>query len=252
MRRSVAVAAAASSLRVAVVQSVRRRSLTETRDRMLAGMEEAAARGARVVVFAEGALGGADTPAALDTALDAIRSAARERKLYVIIGVSGRNARTQRWVNWMRPQHWMNWMRARHRVNWMLVVGPDGRELFRYDKLYDQHDAPMPGVFLIDGVPCSAIICSDRWLRGIEEIPIQQGAQISFELSNNFPTEWVPEFQWYWYVPRALRNNVWVIFANRAGRRQGQLQMSRSLATATAQSLRPTAPSLRTPPRRRA
>ncbi|MDH4073730.1 MAG: carbon-nitrogen hydrolase family protein [Gammaproteobacteria bacterium] len=221
MTRSVAAAAAASRLRIAVVQTVRSSRLTETRDRMIAAMEEAADRGARVVVFSEGALGGADTPAALDTAMDAIRSAAQERELYVIIGVSGHNARAQRWVSWLRPQHWINWIRTQYRVNWMVVVGPDGRDVFRYDKLYDRHDAPMPGVFLIDDVPCSAIICSDRWLRGIEELPIQQGAQISFELSNNFPTEWVPAFQWYWYVPRALRNNVWVIFANRAGRGQG-------------------------------
>jgi predicted amidohydrolase len=209
-------------LRVAVVQTVRSRSLAETRDQMLAWMEKAAARGARVVVFSEGALGGADTSAALDAAMDAIRGAARERNLYVITGLSGRSTRTQSWVHWLRPLHWISRMRARHRVNWMVVVGPDGREVFRYDKLYDQRDASMPGVFFIDGVPCSAIICSDRWLRGIDEIPIQQGAQISFELSNNFPTEWVPAFQWYWYVPRALRNTVWVIFANRAGRRQGR------------------------------
>jgi predicted amidohydrolase len=50
----------------------------------------------------------------------------------------------------------------------------------------------------------------------VEELPIQQGAQISIELSNNFASEWVPALQWYWYVPRAMRNNVWVIFANSA------------------------------------
>ena len=65
-------------------------------------------------------------------------------------------------------------------------------------------------------MPAGAIICADRWLRGVEELPIQQGAQISIELSNNFASEWVPALEWYWYVPRALRNNVWVIFANSA------------------------------------
>jgi predicted amidohydrolase len=96
----------------------------------------------------------------------------------------------------------------------MLVVGPDGRDVFRYDKVYDTHEAAMPGVFHIDGIPCSAMICADRWLRGVEEIPIQEGAQVSFELSCDFASEWVAPFGWYWYVPRALRNNVWVIFAN--------------------------------------
>ena len=37
-------------------------------------------------------------------------------------------------------------------VNWMRVVDPDGREIFRYDKLWDRPAAPMPGVFSIDGV----------------------------------------------------------------------------------------------------
>jgi predicted amidohydrolase len=58
------------------------------------------------------------------------------------------------------------------------------------------------------------MICADRWLRGVEEIPIQQGAKISFELSNNFDCEWVGPFGWYWNIPRALRNNVWVVVAN--------------------------------------
>ena len=61
----------------------------------------------------------------------------------------------------------------------------------------------------------------DRWLRGIEEIPIQQGAQISFELSCNFACEWVAPFGWYWYVPRALRNNTWVVFANSGNKVSG-------------------------------
>src|SRR5688572_10509598 len=60
------------------------------------------------------------------------------------------------------------------------------------------------------------MICAGRWLRGVEEVPIQQGARISFELSDNFDCEWVGPLGWYWYVPRALRNNVWVVLANGA------------------------------------
>jgi predicted amidohydrolase len=80
--------------------------------------------------------------------------------------------------------------------------------------LFDQPQAPMPAVFAIDGVSCSTYLCADRWLRGVEEIPLQLGARISFELSNNFACEWVPPLSWYWNVPRALRNNVWVVFVN--------------------------------------
>jgi predicted amidohydrolase len=75
----------------------------------------------------------------------------------------------------------------------------------------------MPQVFSIDGSSSSAIICADRWLRGIEELPIMNGAEISFELSDNFESEWVPALGWYWYAPRALRNGVYVLFANTAG-----------------------------------
>jgi len=107
-------------------------------------------------------------------------------------------------------------------AQWMRVFGPDGRELFYCDKLYDVPNAKMPGVFAIDGVPCSTMICADRWLRGLEEVPIQQGAKVNFELSCNSWVEWVEPFGWYWYVPRAVRNNVWVIFANTGNTVAGQ------------------------------
>ncbi len=187
-------------LKVGVVQMALGRSLADNRDRIVTGITQAAALGVRVAVFPEGALRGegGDNPALVDQSVAAIRQAARERKVYVLLGGATHSAR------------------ARKDANWMVVVGPDGREVFRYDKLYDQHNATMPGVFHIDGVPCSAIICADRWLRGVEEVPIQQGARISFELACNFASEWVAPFEWYWYVPRALRNNIWVIFANTA------------------------------------
>ncbi len=185
-------------LRIGVVQMALGRTIAENRARIVAGISNAAMRGVRVAVFPEGALRGkdGDQPALVDQAVSAIRQVAREAKLFVLFGGSTYSTSLKK------------------DVNWMLVVGPDGRDVFRYEKLYDNHRAVMPGVFDIEGIPCSAIICADRWLRGIEEIPIQQGAQISFELSCNFASEWVTPFEWYWYVPRALRNNVWVVFAN--------------------------------------
>ena len=196
----------ASRLKIAVVQLSRGARSAAERDRLVSWIAQAAGQGARVVVFPEGAIGGEGEAGAVapDGVVAAIREAARNHGIYVVTGGASYSAEIK------KP------------ANWMIVIGPDGREVFRSDKLYDRHDAAMPGVFRIDGVPCSTMICADRWLRGVEEIPIQQGAQISFELSGNFPTEWVPSFQWYWYVPRALRNNVWVVFANRAGRQSGE------------------------------
>lgn len=192
-------------LQVGVVQMALGQTIADNRDRIVSGIAQAGARGVRVVVFPEGALRGkdGDKPALVDEAVAAIRRAARDHRVHVLCGGASYSPR------------------AKRDVCWMFVVGPDGREVFRYDKLYDKHDAKMPGVFRIDGIPCSTMICADRWLRGVEEIPIQQGAQVSFELSCNFASEWVTPFEWYWYVPRALRNNVWVIFANAGNKVSG-------------------------------
>jgi len=194
-----------ATLRVGVVQMALGPTIADNRDRIVSRIAETCALGARVVVFPEGALRGSDGDdvAAVEAAVAAIRQAAREHRVYVVCGISS-----------YRPK-------AKRNTNWMFVADPEGREIFRYDKLYDQHSAPMPGVFHIEGIPCSTMICADRWLRGIEEIPIQQGAQISFELSCNFASEWVAPLEWYWYVPRAMRNNAWVIFANTGNRLSG-------------------------------
>ena len=192
-------------LKVAVVQMALGRTIAENRDRILAGIANAAVHGVRLTVFPESALRGMDgnQPALVDQAVAAIRQAAREAKVFVLFGGSTYSTHLKK------------------DANWMLAVGPDGRDVFRYEKLYDNHRAVMPGVFHIEGIPCGAMICADRWLRGVEEIPVQQGAQISFELSCNFASEWVAPLGWYWYVPRALRNNVWVVFANTGNRVSG-------------------------------
>ena len=190
--------AAPRRLKVGIVQMALAPTLNSNCHRIVTGISQVAARGARVAVFPEGALRGEgnEEPGRTKEAVKTIGRAAREQKIYVLFGGASRSARTGK------------------ESCWLSAFGPDGAELFHYDKLYDRHDAKMPGVFAIDGIPCSALLCADRWLRGVEEIPIQQGAQISFELSCNFASEWIAPYEWYWNVPRALRNNVWVIFAN--------------------------------------
>lgn len=193
-----ATAAARSKLEIAIVQMAFAPTLEGNRDTIVAGIADAAARGARVAVFPEGALNAraGDAQTAVDAALDTIRRSAKAHAIYVVLGGVNHSTALKKMLNWMR------------------VIGPDGVELFHYDKLFNNPRAPMPGVFEIDGVPCSGMICADRWLRGVEEIPVQQGARVTFELSNNYACEWVAPFGWYWNVPRALRNNVWVVMAN--------------------------------------
>jgi omega-amidase len=196
---------ATTRLKVAVVQMAFAPTLEGNRDRIVSGVAAAAARGARVAVFREGALfaRAGDSPAVVKESIAAVSRAAAMHRIYVILGDVNHSPALKKMVNWMR------------------VFGPDGGEIFHYDKLYNHPRGAMPGVFSIDGVPCSGMICADRWLRGVEEIPIQQGAQISFELSNNFAFEWVGPLGWYWNVPRALRNNVWVVVANTGNRVAG-------------------------------
>src|SRR5262245_40441913 len=79
---------AADRLGVGVVQMALASPIEENRDRILAGISEVAARGARVAVFPESALsgkGGGDR-ALVDDAVAAVRRAARERNVYVLFG----------------------------------------------------------------------------------------------------------------------------------------------------------------------
>ena len=191
------------SIRIGIVQMALARTIAENRDRIVSGIRDCAKRSVRVAVFPEDALCGEGDQALIDQSVNAIRDAAREQNIYVLFGGASYSEK------------------LRKDSHWMFVIGPDGRDLLRYDKLYSIHDAKMPGTFSIDGIPCAAMLCADRWLRGVEEIPIQQGARISFELSCNFANEWVEPLGWYWYVPRALRNNVWVIFANTGNKVSG-------------------------------
>ncbi|MGB9690460.1 carbon-nitrogen hydrolase family protein, partial [Thermogutta sp.] len=134
----------------------------------------------------------------LEHAVQTLRTIAAEKNVYLVFGESRPGSKSGEFIQSAR------------------VVDPEGNDIFHYVKHHDVPSSPLPGTFLIDGVPVGAIICADRWLRTVEELPIQMGAQISIELSANFAAEWVPQLQWYWYVSRALRNNVWVIFANSA------------------------------------
>ena len=173
---------AAPKLKIAIVQMAFAPTLEGNRDKIVAGIGDAKRRGARVAVFPEGALNAraGDSASAVDAALAAIRSTAKQQGIYVVLGGVNHSAALKKMVNWMR------------------VIGPDGGDVFHYDKLFNNPRGKMPGVFEIDGVPCSGMICADRWLRGVEEIPVQQGARVTFELSNNYACEWVEPFGWYW------------------------------------------------------
>jgi predicted amidohydrolase len=199
------------SLTVGVVQQAREPQLDANRDKIVRFVAQARERGCRLVIFPEDALGSpAGTPDdEMDKAVDAIREAARSHGVYVVFCAPFV-------IPGFAPER---------RGHCLRVVGPDGRILLRFNKLIcdlpSSDPRRAPGVFHVDGVPCSAMICADRWLRGFEELPVTLGAKILIDCSANARKEWIPEFAWYLPVTRALRNNVFAIFCNMGEHPQG-------------------------------
>jgi len=192
------------SITVGVVQQAREPELAANRDKIIRLIAQAKARGCRLVIFPEDALGSpvGTSNEDIEEAVDVIRDAARSNDIYSIFGSS-----------FVIPG-----FPSDKRGHCLRVVGPDGRILLRFNKLIcnlppsDLRRAP--GVFHVDGIPCCAMICADRWLRGFEELPVALGAEILIDCSANARKEWIPEFAWYLPVTRALRNNVFSIFCN--------------------------------------
>lgn len=187
-------------LTIGIAQTAPEPTTERNRDKIIHFVHEARARGCRLLVTQEGALYSApDTPKAqIDAAVHAVRAAAAESGIYVILCLFYRLTDD-----------------AAHLHNRLLVIAPDGGIIHCYDKIWgDARFASIPGPFLIDEVLCCAAICADRQVRGVEELPAFAGARILFECSGNFAREWIPDLQYFWYVPRAVRNGAYVILAN--------------------------------------
>ncbi len=192
------------SITVGVVQQAREKELIANRDKIVRFIGQAKTRGCRLVVFPEDALGCpvGTSNEDIEKAVDTIRDAARSNDVYVIFcspfAIPG-----------FAPDR---------RGHCLRVIGPDGRIVQRFNKLIcnlpPSDPRRAPGVFYVDGIPCCAMICADRWLRGFEELPVALGARILIDCSANARREWIPEFAWYLPVTRALRNNVYSIFCN--------------------------------------
>lgn len=187
------------SLKIGIAQISLAAELETNRDTILRFIRDGKAAGCRLVIFPETSLDWPPetTRAAIDAAVEVIVRATDAADLYVVLG--GHYKRTD----------------ADRPYERLIVIDPDGRIIHRYDKLYSDARFPnVPGLFYVDGIPCSAILCADRWVRGVEDLPAVSGSQILIECSNNYANEWIEDRGWYWYVPRALRNNAWVILAN--------------------------------------
>ncbi|MGH2353563.1 MAG: carbon-nitrogen hydrolase family protein [Chloroflexota bacterium] len=189
----------ARSLRLGVVQLALEDELAANRDKIMRFIHEAAAGGCRVVVFPEGALSSpaGTTAADIEAAADALCGAARDAGIYVVTGLQHKRADDA-------PPHQR-----------LLAIGPNGRVLQTYDKIWgDPLANDVPGPFKIDGVTCGAVICADRWARGIAELPAFDGAQLLIECSCNWLREWTPDLDHFWCAPRARRTGAYVVFSN--------------------------------------
>jgi predicted amidohydrolase len=194
-------------LTLGVVQLALEGDLATNRDKIIRFVRQAKVKGCRVVVFPETALYSPpeSAKAEIDAAVAAVQQAASANNIYVIFCVKYKRTGTD------RP------------FERLLVVNPEGRVIHSYDKLWsDARFNGVPGPFAIDGIPCCAAICADRWIRGVEELPALKEAKILFECSNNYANEWIEDLGWYWYVPRARRNQAYVVFANTARENRGE------------------------------
>src|SRR5262245_17140356 len=211
---SVAIANAARAveppqkLTLGIAQVALEPTLLANKEKIAGFIRQAKDRGCRVVVFPETSLfWPLGTPRAeIDTAVEELQKVVDASDLYALIG--GLYQRDGMEKPFER----------------LLVINPDGKIIQTYNKMWsDARFQNCPGIFEIDGVPCAAAICADRWIRSVEELPAAAGAKILFEVSNNYDNEWLPDLGWFWYVPRALRNETFVVFANTGAEDRGQL-----------------------------
>ncbi len=189
--------------RIGLAQVGVEKTLAENTAKIVDFVARAASRRCKTVVLPEGALDwepGTPGPA-IDDAIEAIRQASARHRIHVIAGAMYKR------------------FEGDPPFNLLVAFAPDGSPLQRYHKVWrDERAVELSRPFEIEGVRCATSICADRWVRAVEELPVMDGAQVLIECSNNFANEWLPELEWFWYVPRALRNSCYVLFANTASR----------------------------------
>ncbi len=217
---SVTFSAFAAPITIASVQMEVTAELEVNLARMLQGIEEAKAEGARVVLFPEMVLSGFSEAAikenwdALPEAEAKIAAMAKDLDLYVLYGVATDSGQE-------KP------------FNSAIMVGPDGEEVTRYHKMFPE-DWFTPGdhlaYFEVDGVPCTMMICHDERFPELTRIPAMAGAKICFYISyeiNNTASA-VRKMEGYraQLQARAMENEIWVVQSNGVGPLDGATSVS--------------------------
>ncbi len=203
---SLAVAAAnAGELRVACVQMTVSREIEANTAAIIGHIETQAAAGARVVVFPEASLSGytPQTPAAtaeqVHAALGRVSAACARARVYAIVGT-------------MRPGDGRC-------LNSAVVIGPDGREIYSYDKLFPVEGYVQAGerlgFFEIDGVPASLFVCHDERYPELMRTAVLAGARVAFYISFESATQSGKSFNYRCQlIGRAVENRCWLVACN--------------------------------------
>jgi len=197
-----------ATLRVAAVQFRSSRDLAENTRSICRDLHNAARNShARVVVFPECAVTGyfedAITNASagqLAAAELEIVAACRNENVYAIVGM---------------PYH-----DGTRLYNSATVISPEGKIVERYHKIHLAERWPDRGdhlsVFLIDGLPCSIIICHDERYPELVRLPVLAGARIVFYISHESGLREAKKMGPYraQIQARAVENSVFVVQAN--------------------------------------
>ncbi len=169
---------AITSLQVSCVQMHWAKPLSFNLERTLHYIEQSAAAGSRVVLFPEASLTGyyfphvlAQTPKAVQAALDETRAAAARHGIWVIAGTIRQT--------------------SRRCLNLAHVIDPRGAITHEYAKVHmagvDEKKYCRGGdklsLFKIGGVLCTLVICRDGRHPELYRIPAMAGAQILFHPS---------------------------------------------------------------------
>jgi predicted amidohydrolase len=198
---------APSSLRVAAVQMRSSRNLTENVAHIRKLLRQCGKDGVRVAVFPECALTGYYDDLipkfSSEQLADAERQVAqtcREVDIYAVLGTPHRSAGKL--------------------FNSAVVIDPAGKVLERYHKIQLAERWPEPGdhlsVFMVDGVPCSIIICHDERYPELVRLPVLAGARILFYLSHESGIRAESKINPYraQIQARAVENTIYIVHAN--------------------------------------
>jgi predicted amidohydrolase len=176
-------------------------------------IRSSARSGADAILFPECAVTGYNcdfasvTPLEIGAALQAIASAARAARCYVLVG-------SPTFI-------------GRKRFNSLIVFDRRGREILCYSKIHlTARDKRFftPGnrlaFFRLAGVPCTAIICHERRYPELVRLPVMLGAQIVFHPNAGLDSLSVSRSKRQGrdgIAVRAFENQVYYVFANSVG-----------------------------------